>query len=228
MALEIRPISAADQLRLVADRSGSFLQTPSWADVKADWLHERLGWFDGEALVGSALVLLRQTPRIKRFLAYVPEGPVVDWSAYDAAEILQPLLDYLKRRHVFTVKMGPQIVSRRWQAATIKAAVADGSADGLLQVTPCYTDPAALILGERLRELGWLKTAASGAGFGDFQPRYVFQVPLEGRSLEAVLGDFNQLWRRNIKKAAKSGVEVVQGTYDDLADFHALYAETAA
>jgi hypothetical protein len=38
----------------------------------------------------------------------------------------------------------------------------------------------------------------------------------------------NQLWRRNIKKADKAGVEVTAGTRSDLAAFHRLYLETAA
>jgi len=227
MPLDIRPISAADQLDFVASRSGSFLQLPSWAGVKAEWLHERLGWFDDDKLVGSALVLLRQTPRLKRFLAYIPEGPVIDWNAHDTAEILQPLLDYLKRRHVFTVKMGPQTVSRSWRADTVKGAIGEGTAKRLLDLPPDATDPTAIALGDRLRDLGWLQAAGTGAGFGDFQPRYVFQVPLGDRSLDQVLAGFNQLWRRNIKKAAKDGVEVTQGGYDDLADFHELYVETA-
>ena len=37
----------------------------------------------------------------------------------------------------------------------------------------------------------------------------------------------NQQWRRNIKKADKSGVEVVQGSRDELAAFHHAYLETA-
>ena len=37
----------------------------------------------------------------------------------------------------------------------------------------------------------------------------------------------NQQWRRNIKKAAKAGVEVEHGTAADLKAFHELYAHTA-
>ena len=37
----------------------------------------------------------------------------------------------------------------------------------------------------------------------------------------------NQQWRRNIKKAAKAGVEVRVGTADDLPAFHELYVHTA-
>ena len=43
-----------------------------------------------------------------------------------------------------------------------------------------------------------------------------------------MLAGFNQLWRRNIKKADKAGVEVsARDGYDDLPAFHELYVETA-
>jgi lipid II:glycine glycyltransferase (peptidoglycan interpeptide bridge formation enzyme) len=64
----------------------------------------------------------------------------------------------------------------------------------------------------------------------------VFQVPLRdadgaARTEEQVLAGMNQQWRRNIKKAAKSGVEVTTATaatlHEDLAAFHDLYVHTA-
>jgi len=230
MPLRVGPVSVADHLAFVSERSGSFLQTPAWAGVKAEWGQERLGWYDGDRLVGTGLVLLRQTPKVKRFLAYLPEGPVVDWAAYDASEVTAPLLEHLRTRRVFTVKMGPQLVTRRWCAETVKAAIAAGDAGRLAALPADFTDPDAVAVGDRLRALGWEQPAATGveaSGFGDFQPRYVFAVPLAGRSLEELLAGLNQQWRRNIKKAAKEGVEVEVGGYGDLAQFHSLYVETA-
>ena len=227
MPLEVRPVPVADHLELVTERSGSFLQTPAWAAVKAEWGHERLGWYDGDRLVGAALVLLRQTPRIKRYLAYLPEGPVIDWAAYDATDVTTPMLAHLRSLGVFTVKMGPQVVVRRWRAETVKAAIAAGGTNRLRDIAADEDDKDAAALADRLRATGWEQTPDAGVGFGDFQPRYVFQVPLAGRSDDELLAGFNQLWRRNIKKADKAGVEVSQGGYDDLADFHALYLETA-
>ncbi len=229
MPLRVGPVSVADHLAFVTERSGSFLQTPSWAGVKAEWGHERIGWFDGDRLVGAGLVLLRQTPKVRRFLAYLPEGPVVDWHAYEAAEVTAPLLAHLRTRAVFTVKMGPQVVTRRWGAETIKAAIAAGATGRLQDLPADRTDPDAIALGERLRALGWEQPSndAASTGFGDYQPRYVFQVPLAGRSVDDVHAGLNQLWRRNIKKAERAGVTVDLGGYDDLAAFHALYVETA-
>jgi hypothetical protein len=34
-------------------------------------------------LVGVGLVLYRQMPKVKRYLAYLPEGPVINWDAID-------------------------------------------------------------------------------------------------------------------------------------------------
>ena len=48
-----------------------------------------------------------------------------------------------------------------------------------------------------------------------------------GRDEDELLKGFNQLWRRNIKKADKLGVVVRQGSAEDLPAFHALYLETA-
>ena len=47
--------------------------------MKSEWRGESLGWFDGDRLVGAGLVLYRKLPRLQRYLAYLPEGPVLDW-----------------------------------------------------------------------------------------------------------------------------------------------------
>ena len=57
-------------------------------------------------------------------------------------------------------------------------------------------------------------------------------MPLAGRTEADVLAGMNQLWRRNIKKADKSGVEVTtsSGRGDEEGDlklFHDLYVHTA-
>ena len=64
----------------------------------------------------------------------------------------------------------------------------------------------------QLHELGWRPQAVEG-GFAAGQPQFNFQIPLvdaEGapRSEADVLSGMNQLWRRNIKKADKAGVDV--------------------
>jgi len=233
--LTVRRITADEHLAYVRERSDrssiSFLQVPSWAAAKAEWSHASLGWFDDDVIVGAGLVLLRQVPRVKRYLAYLPEGPDIDWTGArtgrDLADWLDPLADVLRAMGAFAVKMGPVAVVRRWHADTLKDAIAVGTARRLRDVEPDESFPEALAVADRLRDLGWSQKADTGAGFGDVQPRYVFQVPLAGRAEADLLAGFNQLWRRNIKKAEKAGVEVLVGTCDDLPAFHAVYVETA-
>ncbi|MEI8058019.1 MAG: peptidoglycan bridge formation glycyltransferase FemA/FemB family protein [Actinomycetes bacterium] len=233
--LSVRVITPDQHLTFVNARaeqqSVSFLQVPSWGGVKAEWNHESLGWFDGEEMVGTGLALLRQVPRVKRYLAYLPEGPSIDWTTtnpkYSLAQWLTPMAAHLYQRGAFAVKMGPMVPVRRWNAETLKAAIAEGNARRLRDVAADWNDPGGLAVSDELRALGWTQKPDAGAGFGDVQPRYVFQVPLADRTEDDLLTSFNQLWRRNIKKAEKAGVEVVHGTFDDLADFHEVYVQTA-
>ena len=224
--LTVRPITADEHLKHVTESSGSFLQTPAWGAIKADWTHESLGWFDAEQLVGTGLVLYRTIPRTRRALAYLPEGPVLDWSRHRCASVTTPLLAHLKARRCFSVKMGPPVSARRWHAKTIKDAIATGTTARLGDVSADETYDSASGLVADLRDSGWTRQDSS-EGFGDFQPRYVFQVPLTGRTLEEVFAGFNQLWRRNVRKAEKAGVTVTLGGESDLGDFHRIYVETA-
>jgi len=226
VTLRVRPISPDEHLGFVSARgTASFLQTPAWAAVKSEWRGETLGWFSGSDLIGVGLVLYRQVPRLKRYLAYLPEGPVLDWSG-DVEAALTTLREHLKARGAFGIRIGPTVVTRRWEAPTLKAALADDVLTRLADVPADHSDSAALALADRLRALGWREQSTAG-GFSAGQPKYNFQVPLRGRSEDDVLAGMNQLWRRNIRKAAKLGVEVTLGDRDDLAEFHRVYVETA-
>lgn len=230
MALDVREISSAQHLAYVTEQpSVSFLQTPAWAGVKAEWRSFSLGWFEGDKLVGAALVLSRSVPKLNRWLAYLPEGPALDWDGTRSVkEWLEPMLAHLKAGGAFLVKMGPTVPVRSWRAETLKDAIAQGSAKRLRDVAPDETFNRGTELIRELKAAGWTQQADTGAGFGDVQPRYVFQIPLAGKTEDEVFKGFNQLWRRNIRKAEKLGVEVVRSDRDGLRQFHPIYVETAA
>jgi lipid II:glycine glycyltransferase (peptidoglycan interpeptide bridge formation enzyme) len=227
--LAVRQISSAEHLGFVQERpAASFLQCPSWAAVKQEWGAQSLGWYDDAGtLVGAGLVLLRQVPKVKRFLAYLPEGPVLDWATDDLAGWLDPMVEHLREAGAFGIKMGPPVVRHRWSAATVKAAIAEGTARRLADVPADATDTVGERVATTLARAGW-RAPSTEEGFAAGQPQYVFQVPLEGRTEDELLKGFNQLWRRNIKKAEKLGVTVRQADETRLPDFHALYLETAA
>ena len=230
--LSLRPISAHEHREFIAGRSSaSFLQTPAWASVKSEWRSESVGWSRGGELVGVGLVLYRQLPKVKRYLAYLPEGPVIDWSGDDLEAWLTPLVAHLKAQGAFAVRMGPPVVTRRWSAEQVKAGIADESVRRLGDVPPLERSQDGACVTAQLHELGWQQQGAEG-GFSAGQPQFNFQIPLvdaEGapRSEADVLSGMNQLWRRNIKKADKAGVEVTLGERGDLKAFHDLYVHTA-
>ncbi|PUA81205.1 lipid II:glycine glycyltransferase FemX [Nocardioides currus] len=230
--LTVRTITTTEHAAHIASRaSASFLQTPGWAQVKPEWRAESLGWFRGGELVGTALVLYRQLPRVKRYLAYLPEGPVIDWTDDDLSAWLTPMAAHLKKQGAFGVRMGPPVVTRRWSAAQVKEGIADESITRLTDVPPLERSREGAAVVSQLHELGWRPQAVEG-GFAAGQPQYNFVIPLTDdagtvRSEDDVLKGMNQLWRRNIKKAAKEGVVVEQGTRTDLKAFHDLYVHTA-
>jgi vancomycin resistance protein VanK len=230
--LTLRSISPEDHRSFIAGRSSaSFLQTPAWAAVKSEWRAESIGWHRGDELVGVGLVLYRQLPKVRRYLAYLPEGPVIDWSDDDLEAWLAPMVAHLKGRGAFAVRMGPPVVTRRWSADQVKAGIADEAVARLGDVPPLERSQEGACVISQLHELGWQQQVADG-GFTAGQPQFNFQVPLvddEGRARSEadVLAGMNQLWRRNIKKADKAGVEVVLGSRTDLKAFHDLYAHTA-
>ena len=240
MSLTVRAITAAQHREWIAQQSSvSFLQLPEWGEVKVGWRPESLGWFDGSRLVGTGLVLYRPVPGVsRRSLAYLPEGPAIDWLREthphrSIADWLDPLLRHCRRSGAFQVKIGAPVAMRRWQAETVKramAAVTDGVADAPRRISNTLADwhslPAAQLV-DRLKASGWTQPSSDGAGFGDVQPRYVFQVDLADRTADDVFAGFNQLWRRNVRKAEKAGVTVRRGTFDDLGAFHEVYVETA-
>lgn len=207
----VRPITAAEHLAFVrAQRSVSFLQTPAWGRVKTEWRSESLGWYDGPRLVGAGLVLHRPVPRLQRYtLAYLPEGPVIDWTG-DIAAWLDPLAAYLKARGAFAIRLGPPVRTDVWNADQVKEGIADASTRRLTDVNAHWTDPVGVGVTGRLRDAGWLPQSPED-GFGVGHPQFKYEVPLAGRTEDDLLKGMNQLWRRNIRKAAKEGVEVTTG-----------------
>ena len=150
MSVRVQPITRDEHLAFVTARpSASHTQVPSWGEVKPDWQAESLGWFDdGGQLVGAGLVLLRplpgpRVPGLPRYLAYLPEGPLLDWYEPGLDRLLEPMLAHLRRRGAFAVRMGPPVVVRRWSADAVKAAITDPAAKRLRDVKATSYEPRA-------------------------------------------------------------------------------------
>jgi len=227
--MEVREISTEEHLTYINTRpSVSFLQTPAWGKVKSDWSAKSLGWFDGEKLVGAGLMLTRKLPKVDKYFAYLPEGPDLPWEQIEiVSAALSALVSFAKENKIFQLKMGPHVWARTWTNENLKEAIAGEQAKKISALAPDEVNQNATELTAVLLKNGWKQPNASEAEFGDFQPRFVFQLNLRGKTADELLQGFNQLWRRNIRKAEKSGVRIRIGSYSDIPEFHACYVETA-
>ena len=203
VSLTVGPISAAEHLAFVrTQRSVSFLQTPAWGRVKTEWRSESLGWYDGRQLVGAGLVLHRPVPRLERLtLAYLPQGPAIDWTG-EIGAWLEPLAACLKAHGAFAIRLGPPVHTNTWSAAQVKEGIADPGIRRFTELPSQQADPVGARVTSRLRDAGWLPQSPED-GFGVGHPQFKYEIPLAGKTEDDLLRGMNQLWRRNIKKAAK-------------------------
>jgi len=203
--VQVRQISSDEHLSYIAGRSSvSFLQTPAWGRTKAGWTSQSLGWFADDELVGAGLILLRKVPKVEKYLAYLPEGPDLNWeNSNDVERALNALIVFAKARGVFQIKMGPHTWVRRWHADTLKSAIAEEVAKVIGEVPPDEVNEAGITLLSQLAKLGWKQRKAEASGFGDYQPRYVFQIDLAGKTEDQLFEGFNQQWRRFSLKLAR-------------------------
>lgn len=229
-SLFVREIPRAEHLaRLRRYPDASHLQIPEWGDVKPDWLPESVGWFEDGELVATALVLYRPLPGTRRFLAYLPDGPAIDWRAPRLERWLDPLVAHLRKIGAFSVRIGPPLVVRHWDAATVAAGIADADVRHLRDLPPDGIDGYALDVAERLGRLGWRRCEEDdGSGFGLGQPRYGCEVALAGRSVDELRGALAPHWEQSLRTAEAAGVRVSWGSAADLPEFHRLYTATAA
>ena len=231
--MTVNPISAVRHEAFVrGQRSVGFQQVPSWGGVKTAWRSESVGWFEGRELVGVGLVLYRPVPRFdRRALAYVPWGPVIDWTG-DIGASIDPLAAHVRAEGAFALRVAPPVRTHLWRSSRVKEGLADHQVMRLLDVASDATNPVGSHVESWLRDAGWLPQSATD-GFGAGQPQYTFELPLLGaddtpQTDSALLGGMNQQWRRNIKRSDKEGVEVTTSTgSDNVRAFHDLYVETA-
>lgn len=230
--LSLRTITSTEHNSFLDGRPGvSFLQRPEWARVKGGWGSESLGWFNGDELVGAALVLHRAAPVIGHTLAYLPDGPVVDWADNGTDAVLKPMIEHFRKRKVFLVRMGPGLMRNTWPAADARKALSSGEHKLMPELEVASHDARAEDLAAELASAGWTKQEVN-EDFAAGQPEFVARIPLidaQGNALEldGVLAQFAQTARSETRKGARGPLEIQIGTPDDMERFHELYRETA-
>lgn len=174
------------------------LQSWEWGAVKAQtgWAARRLLWNGGDGSPqAAASVLVRRLPRLPVGVAYVPKGPVLDWSDMGLAEeVLAAVEKEARRSGAIFVKIDPDVP------------VDSGTGQALTGM---------------LRRRGWVESAEQ------IQFRNTALLDL-GRGEEVLLAGMKPKWRYNIRLAERRGVQVREGTTEDLLGFYDMVQETGA
>lgn len=140
----------------------SFMQLPEWAEVKNNWGKEICGIYDGEKLVGGALLLIRKVP-MGKCIVYSPHGFVIDYSDTEKLSAFTAgLKDYAKSIHAISVKFDPFVPRKGIEGQ-----------DNMLDFCQDFDGT--------VKNLTSLKCIHHGFGkeLGDyFQPRFNMAIPL--------------------------------------------------
>jgi peptidoglycan pentaglycine glycine transferase (the first glycine) len=99
---------------VAAHPAAGFMQSWAWSEFKAleGYTVLRLGLFEGKALCGGGLAYAYSSPA-EAGLAAMPDGPVLDWQAPDAAAKFRALIaafrDASRRLRVITLRVEPRL-----------------------------------------------------------------------------------------------------------------------
>lgn len=177
----------------------NFQQSLEWAKVKDNWKNEVILAEDEKGnIIGSMSVLIRKIPIFGNIM-YSSRGPVCD--IHDL-KVLKQLTD------------GAKELANKYNAIVLRTEPDIESDDQTYR--------------NIVTNLGY-KIKDNAKDFKDeIQPRYVFRLDIKNKTEEEVMAGFHQKWRYNIRLATRKGVEVREGTREDLKEFHKIMVETGA
>jgi lipid II:glycine glycyltransferase (peptidoglycan interpeptide bridge formation enzyme) len=175
----------------------NFQQSLEWGNVKDSWIKEVILSEDENGNIrGSLCVWVRKIPIFGNMM-YVARGPVCDLHNEEILQDLKNGADELaKKYNAFVLRMEPDVEKTDKEFRSI------------------VTD-----LGFKIKD--------DSKDFKDeIQPRFVFQLDLKGKTKDQIFSEFHQKTRYNIRLATKKGVEIKEGTREDLKVFHKIMVET--
>lgn len=177
--------------------NGNFMQSVRWTGVKKSWDYEIIIVRNAEnKITGSALVLIKEIPFLKRTFLYSPHGPVCDYKDRGALE---------------KIMEGVEILRRKYRAyETI--------------FDPCITENDTEEI-EIFKEMGF-SFKADAPELSTIQARNNYVLKINGRTKEEIFDSFHKKWRYNIRVAQRKGVECRICGAEALDDFYTLMEET--
>ena len=175
----------------------NFQQSLEWGNVKTSWKKEVILSEDADGnIVGSLCVWIRKIPIFGNIM-YSARGPVCDIHNEEVIKDLVKGSDELaKKYNAFVLRVEPDV----------------------LKSDDVFRD---------IISRNKFKIKDDSKDFKDeIQPRFVFKLDIKDKTEDEIFEAFHQKTRYNIRLATKKGVEIKEGTYDDLKTFHDIMVET--
>ena len=191
----------------------SFLQTIGWAKLKHDtgWEYNLVGFKDNDKVVAACMLLSKQTP-IKKKMFYAPHGFILDYTNFNLLDnFVLEVKKYVKKNKGIFFKIDPYILKVE---RDIDGKVVDNGIDN----TYIYN---------HLRQLGF-KEINGKVTEQTLQSKWLFRLPINGRSYDEVFNEISSGTRRMIRKNEKFGVTVREGNIKDFDEFKKIMDHTSS
>ena len=175
----------------------NFQQSIEWSKVKTSWKAETVLAEDSSGrIVGSLMVWIRKIPVFGNIM-YSPRGPICDIHNIEVLkQLTEGAKELAKKYNAIVLRIEPDIPS------------SDEAFRGIM------TD-----IGYQIKD--------DAKNFREeIQPRYVFRLNTKDKTEEELFNNLHQKTRYNVRLAIKKGVQVKEGTREDLKDFHKIMITT--
>lgn len=189
----------------------TFLQTLSWANLKKEngWDHVLLGFKEKKKVIAAVMLLSKQTP-VKKKMFYAPRGFVLDYENENLLkEFTLAIRDYVKKNDGIFFKIDPYIMRVQ---RDIDGNIVENGIDNSNVV-------------KSFQKLGFKEKCAK-PGAQTLQSKWMYWIPLKGKTLEDVMKDMTSKTRQMIRKNEKNGVVIREGNYNDIEEFENIMAHT--
>ena len=191
----------------------SFLQTIGWAKLKHDtgWDYNLLGFKDNDKVVAACMMLSKSTP-IKKKMFYAPHGFILDYSDFTLLDnFVSEIKKYVKKNNGIFFKIDPYVMMVE---RDIDGKIVEGGKDNRY-------------IYNHLKKMGF-KEINGKVTEQTLQSKWLFRLPINGRSYQDVFNEISSGTRRMIRKNEKFGVTVREGNIEDLDEFKKIMDHTSS
>ncbi len=174
----------------------SFYQTPNYAIFKSedDFDYDYLGYYENNQLVAATLMIYKNITFTSKY-AYAPRGFLMDYQNLNLLQnFTKELKKYLKKKKIVFLKIDPLLIMRKYDPTT-----------------KALTYQEATNYKNIFEELGY-KKLKDNLYFESSLPRFDGYIDLK----KYEFSNLNKNTRNKINNSIKKGLELIQGTREDL------------